>query len=340
MDPDEHVPLGKTALVVSRLGLGTAPLGGLFAAVDEAQAVAVAERAYEHGMRLFDTAPLYGYGLAERRLGRALAHKPRASFVLATKVGRLLRADAPADERQYVHGEPLFKGTPGVNPLRDYSYDGVMRSLEESLKRLGLDRVDIVYIHDPEQYFAEALRGAYPALDRLRSEGTIKAVGIGMNQAEMLVRFARDVDVDCFLLAGRYTLLDQVALQELLPLCLDKRIAIVAGGVYNSGILADPRPGATFDSVPASQEVIERAVRLQSICHAHGVPLKAAAIQFPLGHPAVASVLVGSRSVAEIDENVAMFRHHVPADLWQELQAEHLICEHAPVPGSRDAPHT
>jgi D-threo-aldose 1-dehydrogenase len=312
MDPDEHVPLGKTALVVSRLGLGTAPLGGLFAAVDEAQ----------------------------RRLGRALTHKPRASFVLATKVGRLLRADAPADERQYFHGEPLFKGTPGVNPLRDYSYDGVMRSLEESLKRLGLDRVDIVYIHDPEQYFAEALRGAYPALDRLRSEGTIKAVGVGMNHAEMLVRFAREVDVDCFLLAGRYTLLDQVALQELLPLCLDKRIAIVAGGVYNSGILADPRPGATFDYVPASEEVIERAVRLQSICHAHGVPLKAAAIQFPLGHPAVASVLVGSRSVAEIDENVAMFRHHIPADLWQELKAERLISEHAWVPGSRDAPHT
>jgi D-threo-aldose 1-dehydrogenase len=245
-----------------------------------------------------------------------------------------------ADESQYFHGEPLFKGTPDVNALRDYSYDGVMRSLEESLKRLGLDRVDIVYIHDPEQHFAEALRGAYPALDRLRSEGTIRAAGVGMNQAEMLVRFVRDVDVDCFLLAGRYTLLDQVALQELLPLCLDKRIAIVAGGVYNSGILADPRPGATFDYVPASEEVIERAVRLQSICHAHGVPLKAAAIQFPLGHPAVASVLVGSRAVAEIDENVAMFRHHIPADLWQELKAERLISEHAPVPGSRDAPTT
>jgi D-threo-aldose 1-dehydrogenase len=241
------MPLGKTALMVSRLGLGTAPLGGLFAAVDEAQAVAVAERAYEHEMRLFDTAPRYGYGLAEHRLGRALAHKPRASFVLATKVGRLLRAEAPADESRYFHGEPLFKGTPDINPLRDYSYDGVMRSLEESLKRLGLDRVDIVYIHDPEQHLAEALRGAYPVLDRLRSEGTIKAVGVRMNQAEMLVRFARE------------------------------------------------------------EEVIERAVRLQSICHAHGVPLKAAAI---------------------------------PADLWQGLKAERLISEHAPVPGSRDAPHT
>ncbi len=325
MDPHEIIRLGKTSLDVTRLGLGTAPLGGLFASVDETDAIATIERAYTQGMRLFDTAPLYGYGLAERRTGRVLASKPRATFILSTKVGRLLRRDAPRDESQYVNGAPFFKGTPGVNPVFDYSYDGVLRSVEESLGRLGLDRVDIAYIHDPDQHYDEALCGAYPALERLRREGVIGAVGVGMNQVDMLARFARDAAVDCFLLAGRYTLLDQGALRDLLPLCLERGIAIVAGGVYNSGILADPRPGATFDYVPADAATVKRARRLQVICRAHGVPLKAAAVQYPLGHPAVASVVVGARSVAELDENTAMFRHPIPAGLWDELATEGLI---------------
>jgi D-threo-aldose 1-dehydrogenase len=326
MLPDQRVPFGKTGLTVTRLGLGTAPLGGLFRAVSEEDAQATIERAYQLGLRLFDTAPLYGHGLAERRLGGALATKPRSDFTLSTKVGRLLRPDAPPEPGQN------FKGAPPLNPVFDFSYDGVLRSLEESRSRLGLDRVDIALIHDPDQHFEEALHGAYRALDQLRREGTVKAVGAGMNQAEMPARFARAADVDCFLLAGRYTLLDQVGLRELLPLCQEKGIAIIAGGVYNSGILADPAPGATYNYAPAPPQLIARAQRIEAVCRRHNVPLKAAAIQFPLGHPAVACVVIGARSTAEIEENVAMFRHPVPPDLWAELAAENLLPPEAPTP--------
>jgi len=332
MNPAERVPLGKTRLTVTRLGLGTAPLGGLFQVVEDAAAHAAVTRAYEVGMRLFDTAPLYGHGLAEQRLGHVLRRLPRTEFVLSTKVGRLLRPDAPPDATQFYQGEPFFKGAPPLNPVFDFSYEGVMRSVDESLTRLGLDRIDILLIHDPDDHFREALQSAYRALDRLRSEGAISAVGAGMNQAEMLTRLAHVADFDCFLLAGRYTLLDQTGLRELLPLCQEKKIAIIAGGVYNSGILANPRPGATFNYVPAPPDLIEKAQRLEAVCFRHRVPLKAAAIQFPLGHPAVAAVVTGSRSVAEVEENVRMFRHTIPAALWEELRAERLIPEAAPVP--------
>lgn len=335
MNPTEPVRLGKTKLSVTRLGLGTAPLGGLFSAVEDDQAHAVIERAYALGLRLFDSAPLYGYGLAEQRVGHVLRQKPRPEFVLSSKVGRLLRAGAPADPLQYHEGRAIYQGTPAVNPVYDYSYDGVMRSVEESLKRLGLDRIDILYIHDPDDHFEAALKGAYPALDRLRSEGTIGAVGAGMNQAEMLARFAREADFDCFLLAGRYTLLDQAGLAELLPLCEQKRIAIVVGGVYNSGLLADPRPGATFNYVPADAEWVAKAQRIQAVCDRHGVPLKAAAIQFPFGHPAIAAVLTGARTIPELEENVKMFEHPVPSDLWAELKAEGLLPAAAPVPSAK-----
>jgi D-threo-aldose 1-dehydrogenase len=332
MNPAARVPLGKTRLTVTRLGLGTAPLGGLFQVVEDAAARAAVTRAYEAGMRLFDTAPLYGYGLAEQRLGHVLRRLPRTEFVLSTKVGRLLRPDVPPDATQFYRGEPFFKGTPSLNPVFDFSYEGVMRSVEESLTRLGLDRIDILLIHDPDEHFGEALQGAYRALERLRREGAISAVGAGMNQAEMLARLARAADFDCFLLAGRYTLLDQTGLRELLPLCQEKKIAIIDGGVYNSGILANPRPGATFNYVPAAPDLIEKAQRLEAVCLRHQVPLKAAAIQFPLGHPAVAAVVIGCRSVAEVEENVRMFRHAIPAALWGELRAERLIPEAVPVP--------
>jgi D-threo-aldose 1-dehydrogenase len=332
MEPSTPARLGRTGLTVTRVGLGTAPLGGLYEPVDDEAAEGTIERAWQLGIRFFDTAPLYGHGLSERRLGRALAGRPRAEFVLATKVGRLLRADAPPDESQLSGGLERWKDVPPVNPVFDFSYDGVLRSIEESLERLGLDRVDVLYIHDPDEHYEQALASAYPALDRLRSEGTIGAVGAGMNQSEMLVRFAREADFDCFLLAGRYTLLDQSALAELLPLCVERGIAIVLGGVYNSGILADPRPGGFFDYSFAPCELVERAQRLRAVCARHRVPLKAAAIQFPLAHPAVTSLLVGPRSVAELEDNLALLRVDIPAALWDDLRAEGLLPQEAPTP--------
>jgi len=311
----ERGQLGKTSLQVTRLGLGSAPLGGLFEEVADDEAHRVVEAAWQAGVRFFDTAPLYGHGLAEQRMGAILRTKPRDEFVLATKVGRLLRAGAPPEPGQ------AYKGVPPVNPVYDFSYDGVMRSVEESLHRLGLDRVDVLHIHDPDDHFEQAVSGAYRALDRLRAEGTIKAVGAGMNQAEMLVRFARAADFDCFLLAGRYTLLDRTGAAELLPLCVEKSIAIIAGGVFNSGILANPGPHATFNYQPAPRELVQRAHGLQEVCKRHGVELKAAAIQFPLRHPAVASVLTGCRSVREVEENVRMFQTPIPSALWDELAA-------------------
>jgi len=243
----------------------------------------------------------------------------------------LLREGAPPNPQ--LRRRAIYRDVPPVQPVFDFSYDGVMRSVEESLERLGVDRVDVLYIHDPDDHPEEALAGAYPALDRLRAEGTIKAVGAGMNQAEMLARFAREADFDCFLLAGRYTLLDHdTALAELLPLCVERAIAIVIGGVYNSGILADPRPGAPFNYEPAERRWLERAQRLKAVCDRHDVPLMAAAIQFPLAHPAVATVLTGVRTTAELDENVRMLRYPIPPALWQDLRAEGLLSEAAPTP--------
>ena len=326
MNPRERVQVGRTAVTVTRFGLGTAPLAGLFEAVDEAQGIAVIERAWDAGIRFFDTAPLYGHGLAELRLGKALKHKPRDEFTLATKVGRLLRADAPPEPGQ------AFRGTPPVNPTFDFSYDGVMRSFEESLARLGLDRVDVLHIHDPDDHYDDAIKGAYRALDRLRADRVIGAVSAGMNQAEMLTRFAREADFDCFLLAGRYTLLDQVALKELLPECQKRGIAILAGGVYNSGILANPKPGAHYNYKTAPAELVERAERIRDVCTRHGVPLKAAAVQFPMGHPAVSCVIVGCRSSAQLDESIKMFEFDIPPGLWHDLKAEGLLPDDAPTP--------
>jgi D-threo-aldose 1-dehydrogenase len=326
MNPSERVRLGRTPLSVTRFGLGTAPLAGLYEAVPEDQALQVITRAWDEGVRHFDTAPLYGFGNAETRLGKALHDKPREDFVLASKVGRLLRADAPPEPGQN------FRGTPSVNPVFDFSYDGVMRSVDESLQRLQLDRIDILHIHDPDNHYDDALHGAYKALDHLRSEGVIRAVGAGMNQAEMLARFAREGNFDCFLLAGRYTLLDQIALDELLPICVERGIAIIAAGVYNSGILADPKLGARYNYATAPEPLLERARKIRAVCDRHGIPLKAAALQFPIGHPAVSCVVVGCRSVAQLDESLRMFEVDIPPSLWQELKSEGLLREDAPTP--------
>lgn len=328
MNPREKVELGRTGLMVTRLGLGSAPLGSMFTAVADREAERVVERGYELGIRFFDTAPYYGYGLAERRMGRALRQYPRDSYVLATKVGRLIRRDASPER------DSIYRDTPeGLSPVFDFSGEGVRASHRESLERLGLDRVDVLHIHDPDDHFEEALREAYPALDELRRDGAIRAVGAGMNQPEMPARFARAGRFDCFLLAGRYTLLDQAGLDELLPLCQERGISIIAGGVFNSGVLAAPAPGATYAYAPASDEVLARAHRLQDVCRNHGVRLPVAAIQFPLGHPAVATVVIGARSVGEIEEDVAMFEEPVPGALWDELRGLGLIPAGAPAPG-------
>jgi D-threo-aldose 1-dehydrogenase len=316
VNPREAVRLGFTDVSVTRLGLGTAPLGGLYAPVAHDDALCTIEAAWQAGIRFFDTAPLYGHGLAEMRLGEALANRPRDDYVLATKVGRLLRpvkGDAIEDRH--------YKGTPPVAPVFDFSYDGVMRSVDESLARMKLDRVDILHIHDPDDHYDAAVGGAYRALARLRQEGTVGAIGAGMNQWEMLQDFAAQCNFDCFLLAGRYTLLDRSAGASLLPICERKSISIIAGGVYNSGLLADPHAGAKFDYEAAPPALVAEAQRLGRICAAHGVPLKAAAMQFPLTHPAVAAVLTGARSVDELRDNVAMFETPLPPDLWSALGA-------------------
>ena len=338
-EPTDRRTLGRTGLSVTRLGFGAAPIGGLFRAVSDEEAVATASRAWELGIRTFDVAPLYGYGAAERRLGTALSGRPRDEYVLSTKVGRLIRAtdEIPpgADiDRQAIDGreDAYYVGTGPVRVVFDYSADGVRRSIEESLTRLGLDRIDIALIHDPDDHWREAIEGAWPALARMREEGTIRAVGVGMNQSAMLARFAREGDFDVFLVAGRYTLLDQDALAELLPLCVDRGIGVLLGGVMNSGVLADPRPGSNFNYRPAPPPVVERARRIAAVCDRHGVALRAAAIQFPLAHPAVVSLIAGVRRIDHLEEYPELMRRPIPGELWDELRAEGLIAAEAPVP--------
>ncbi len=298
-----------------RFGLGCAPLGGLYEEVADAAAHETIDRAWELGVRAFDTAPLYGSGLSERRVGAALRERPRDQFILSTKVGRLLVPGEPS---------PLFRGAPAAAPVFDFSPDGVRRSLEESLVRLGLDRVDTVLIHDPDAHLEQALTEAYPALEQLRAEGVVGTIGAGMNQSEALVRFVRETDVDCVLVAGRYTLLDGGAADELLPLCEARGCAVLAAGVFNSGILATGGSG-TFDYESPLPWHIARVRSLLEVCERWGVPLKAAALQFPLRHRAVTSVVVGCRSAAEVEEDLQLFDRELPAGLWQELAERGLL---------------
>jgi D-threo-aldose 1-dehydrogenase len=329
--PVSSVALGRGGLRVSALSLGTAPLGNLFAPVAEDDAAAAVRSALEAGLTYVDTAPHYGLGLAERRLGRLLAGLPRDRFVVSTKVGRLVRPLAPGET-----ADPEgFADTPPAKRVWDFSGDGVRRSLEESLERLGLDRVDIVLVHDPDDHEREACEQALPALIELRDQGAVTAIGAGMNQAEMLTRFVRDLDLDLVLVAGRYSLLDQRALAELLPTCAARGTAVVVGGVFNSGLLADPRPGATFDYAPAAPQLVDRALRLAEVCARHGTPLRAAALAFPFGHPAVTSVLVGARSAAEVEDAVTCFAWPVPEALWADLVATGLLPDHVPTPAGR-----
>jgi D-threo-aldose 1-dehydrogenase len=338
-EPFVAVRLGSTDVEVTRLGFGSASIGGLFRAVDDDSATRTIDRAWELGIRYFDVAPLYGYGTAERRLGTALARRPRHEYVLSTKVGRLVRpthlVPPGADvDRQALDGreDAYYADTAGRRIVFDYSTDGVLRSLEESLERLGADRIDLVLIHDPDDHWEAAIDGAYPALHRLREQGVVGAIGVGMNQSAMLARFAREAQIDAFLVAGRYTLLDQDALSELMPLCVERGISVLIGGAMNSGVLADPRPGAHFNYRPIDPVVLDRARRLATICERHGVPLRAAAIQFPLAHPAVAGLIAGVRTVEHLDEYPELMRRPIPPALWDELRADGSIAPDAPVP--------
>jgi D-threo-aldose 1-dehydrogenase len=305
--------LGRTGVEVTELSFGGAAIGGLFAPVSVDQATATVRRALERGVRYFDTAPHYGAGRSESRLGRALAG--RAPYTVSTKVGRRLMPLGPGEAP-----DPAgFVDPPPLRRAWDWSRDGIRRSLAESLERLGLEKVDVVYLHDPDDHEDLVYREAFPALAELREEGVVGAIGAGMNQTAMLTRFVRRLSLDVVLCAGRYSLLDRSAGEDLLPACLETGTSAVIGGVYNSGLLADPRPGATYDYAPADSPLLARALALRDLCESYGVPLRAAALQFPLQHPAVTAVLAGCRTPGEVDDNVDLFRRPVPEALWAEL---------------------
>ncbi|MYQ87094.1 MULTISPECIES: aldo/keto reductase [unclassified Streptomyces] len=320
--------LGSSAVEVTELSFGAAAIGNLFTAVEPEQAASAVAAAWDEGVRYFDTAPHYGLGLSERRLGEALRDRPRDAYVLSTKVGRVLDP-LPADATGR-GGDGLSEGFAVPATLRrrwDFSADGVRRSIEDSLERLGLDRIDIAYLHDPDDHAETAFREAYPELEKLRAQGVVGAIGAGMNQTAMLTRFLRDTDVDVVLCAGRYTLLDQSALNGLLPEAAARGRSVVVGGVFNSGLLADPRPGATYDYTAAPLSLLDRALRIKAVTEGHGVPLRAAALHYPLAHPAVAGVLVGTRSPDEVRDAAALLRREIPDELWGELRAEGLLTE-------------
>ena len=315
---------------LSRLSLGCAQLGNLYRELSDEDARATVDAAWDAGVRYFDTAPHYGLGLSERRLGAALAARPRETYLVSTKVGRLLQPLATAqglDDEGFV--------VPATHRRRwDFSRDGIRRSLSGSLERLRLDRVDAVYLHDPDDHWREILETGFPALAELREEGAVTAVGAGMNQSAMLADLVRHADVDLVMLAGRYTLLEQDSLDDLLPLAETRGVGVVAAGIFNSGLLARAYPAedAKYDYGGAPPALVARARAIASVCERHGTTLPAAAIAFPLAHPAVVSVCVGARSAAQMERNAALHREPVPAELWSELKSEGLLRDDAPVP--------
>jgi D-threo-aldose 1-dehydrogenase len=328
----ETVRIGSTDLYLPRIGLGTASLGNLLEAMTDEAAIAVIARALAAGITYLDTAPLYGHGLAERRVGQAIAGVPREPLVLSTKVGRLLREGSPRDESQYHQGVPFYKDVPSTGPVWDFSYDGVRASVVESCDRVGVERFDILHLHDPDEHFREASTTGFDALAALRAEGLVRAIGAGMNRTAVQAELVRECDLNVVLVAGRYTLLDQSAMDELLPLCAERDVAVIVGGVFNSGVLVNPSPGALFDYVPASADVLARAHRIQGVCRRHDVPIAAAALQFPFASPQICSVLLGPRSIAELETNLDLLQMDIPAELWTDLRRDGLIREHAPVP--------
>ncbi len=339
MSSFQNNQIGKTELAIDALGFGCASLGNLYHAVSDEEASDILSTAWANGFRYFDTAPHYGQGLSERRVGDAL--RGSSDYVLSTKVGRLLRPAGYASER---HG---FISSMPFDIEYDYSYDGVMRSFEDSLQRLGLDRIDILYMHDigpvthgddDKRLFPIAMDGGYRAMDELRRNGLVSAIGLGVNEYEVCERALEYGDWDCFLLAGRYTLLEQMSLDTFLPKCIDRNCSIVIGGAYNSGILATGVSGKgpwNYDYGPAPEDVVKKVAAIESLCGEFDIPMAAAALQFPLAHPAVASVIPGIGKVSRIDQTLNLFATEIPDEFWQALSDRGLIRDDAPTPASK-----
>jgi D-threo-aldose 1-dehydrogenase len=333
--------VGKTRLEVTTLGLGGAPMGGFRARISDAEAVGLTNDAYELGVRYFDTSPFYGYGRSELRMGAALREKPRDSYVLSTKIGRIMHAlkpgeNPPADFRE--------NGLPGFAPEFDYTYDGVMRSLEHSHFRLGISKIDIALVHDVDfwtikdravldQRFKTVMDSGFKALDELRKAGVIGAIGVGINESDTSLRFIQAGDFDCMLLAGRYTLLEQGGLEAFLPECVKRGVSVILGGPYNSGILTGGvANNTTHDYVQAPAHLIDKARKIEAVCKRHGVELGAAAMQFPLFHPALCAVIPGALAAREVKQNVERLSVKIPTELWSELKREKLIDPASPTP--------
>jgi D-threo-aldose 1-dehydrogenase len=309
----ELVTLGRAGILTTRFGFGSSVFGGLFEPMSDAEATAVVVAALDAGIGFVDTAPYYGHGVAERRLGTGLAAAGALPQVLSTKVGRLLVPDAGADRGIFADAAP-------ARPVFDFSAAGIRRSLQESLERLGVDRVDLALVHDPDDHMDQAIGEACPALVAMREEGIVRAIGVGTTATSVGTRFVRETDVDVVLIAGRFTLLDSSAGLELLPEAMSRHVSVVAAGVFNSGVLADPGPRATYDYEPAPAATVRRARAIAAVLAEFGVPLSAAALQFPLRHPAVSVVLSSARSVAELRANIADFDRTIPEQAWEALR--------------------
>lgn len=337
MQVHDSRPLGRTSVRLTAMSFGAAPIGNFLRPFSEPEATHMVSQAWDLGMRYFDTAPLYGHGLSEHRLGYALRTHDRDQYVISSKVGRRLKPAKPGtfDSGLWVQPAPFAA-------FYDYSYDGVMRSVEDSLQRMLTDHVDILLMHDVDRYthanaqpemFRQAVDEGFPALLRLRDEGVVSAIGFGVNEADVCLDALRQTDVDCLLLAGRYTLLEQDPLNELLPLCVKRDVGVILGGVYNSGVLATGAvEGAKFNYGPAARDVLERTERIHAICRAYDVPLPAAALQFAAAHPAVASICIGSRTPEQQRSNAALFETRIPDALWSDLRDAGLLRAEAPIP--------
>ncbi|MEM6461057.1 MAG: aldo/keto reductase [Pseudomonadota bacterium] len=337
MQPDTKMKFGRVDLEVTAFGFGTAPVGNIFREIDEETSNDMFQAAWDAGVRYYDTAPMYGHGLSELRTGHSLRWKNRDDFVLSSKVGRLLK---PARKHEIEYA-------PWTNAGRftmhfDYSYDGTMRSFEDSLQRLNLEHMDICFIHDIDRFtrgdeqpevFKEAMDGCWKALSDLRDQGVVKAIGVGVNEWEVCHEALQQRDFDCFLLAGRYTLLEQESLDQFLPLCEERGAAVVVGGGFNSGILATGAvDGAKYNYAPAPAEIMHKVAGIEAICGQYNVPLPAAALQFVIAHPAIPSFIAGTRTVEQLKKNLEWFSHPIPSDLWAELKAAKLLREDAPTP--------